>query len=99
MSLLWDATPLNVWLDPHAHSEAFWRSFQQAVKQRKTILDRAMMTIKLKKNKNIPDEEAYALCLDEDDLEADWETTIEWLEANKRDKPPHLYGVVEIEEG
>lgn len=47
----------------------------------------------------MPDEEARPLSLAEDDLEADWEMTTEWLEANRRDKPPHIYGVVEMEEG
>jgi hypothetical protein len=100
MSLLWGATTLNVWLDLSAHGEAFYRSFQQqAVKQRKTILDRAMMTIKLKNDKNTSDEESYSLSLDEEELEADWETTREWLDENRRDKSPHIYGVMDMGEG
>jgi hypothetical protein len=100
LSLLWDATTLNIWLDLNAHGEAFYKAFQQqAVKQRKNILDRATITIQLKKDRTVPDEAAYLLSLDEEDLEADWETTVEWLEANRRDKSPHIYGVVEIEEG
>jgi len=100
LSLVWDATTLNVWLDLNAHGEAFYKAFQQqATKQRKDILDRATMTILLKKDKSIPDEEAYALSLDEDDLEADWETTLEWLDANRRDKSPHICGMVKKEEG
>jgi hypothetical protein len=47
----------------------------------------------------MPDEEACPLSLAEDDLEADWEMITEWLEANRRDKSPHIYGVVEMEEG
>jgi hypothetical protein len=91
---------LNIWLDLSAHGEAFYKAFQQqAVKQRKNILDRATITIQLKKDRTVPDEAAYLLSLDEEDLEADWETTVEWLEANRRDKSPHIYGVVEIEEG
>ena len=100
LSLVWDATTLNVWLDLNAHGEAFYKAFQQqATKQRKDISDRATMTVLLKKDKSIPDEEGYALSLDEDDLEADWETTLEWLDANRRDKSPHICGVVEMEEG
>jgi hypothetical protein len=100
MRLLWGATTLNVWLDLSAHGEAFYRSFQQqAVKQRKTILDRAMMTIKLKNDKNTPDDESYPLSLDEEELEADWETTREWLDENRRDTSPHIYGVMDMGEG
>ena len=93
-------TTFNVWLDLNAHCDAFYKAFQQlAAKQRKSILDRATITIQLKNDKNMPDEEACPLSLAEDDLEADWEMITEWLEANRRDKSPHIYGVVEMEEG
>jgi hypothetical protein len=52
------------------------------------------MVIKMKKDKAILDENANALSIDEENLEADWETTKEWLEANRRDKSPHIYGEV-----
>jgi hypothetical protein len=97
LSLLWDMTPVNVWLDLGAPGEAFFKSFQQMVKKRKPLSERAMMTIYLKKDKHTPDDKAYALSLDEDDLDADWETTVTWLEENKRVKSPHIYGWVEVE--
>ncbi|KAI4609320.1 hypothetical protein J4E80_008569 [Alternaria sp. BMP 0032] len=100
LSVVWDATTLNVWLDLNEYGEDFYQAFQQqAAKQRKDILDRTTMRIQLKKDKSLPYEEAYSLSLDEDELEADWETTCEWLNANKRDKMPHIYGVVETDGG
>ena len=100
LSVVWDATTLNVWLDLNEYGEDFYQAFQQqAAKQRKDVLDRTTMRIQLKKDKNLPYEEAYPLSLDEDELEADWETTCEWLNSNKRDKMPHIYGVVETDGG
>jgi hypothetical protein len=99
VSLLWEATTLNVWLNLKADGEAFYKAFQQqASKQHKDGFERATVVIKMKKDKAVPDKEAYALSLDEDDLEADWETTRGWLEANRRDKSPQIYGEVKIED-
>ncbi|CAN9293775.1 unnamed protein product [Alternaria alternata] len=59
LSISWDVTTFNVWLDLNAHCDAFYKAFQQqAAKQRKSILDRATITIQLKNDKNMPDEEA-----------------------------------------
>ncbi|KAH7066426.1 hypothetical protein BKA63DRAFT_161502 [Paraphoma chrysanthemicola] len=97
LNLVWDLTTVNVWLDTAAPGEAFYDTFQQHFGKRKVIPDRTMLRIDLKCDKQCPDDQAYALSLDEDELDADWETTVSWLEENKRDKSPHIYGQVEIE--
>lgn len=96
---MWDVTTVNVWLDTGASGEAFYHNFQQQVGKRKAISDRAMVRIYLRRDKNTPDDEVYELSLDEDELDADWETTVTWLEENKREKSPHIYGKVEIDDG
>jgi len=90
---------MAIWLDLRAPGETFYNAFHQLVEKRKGIFERAMMTIYLKKDKQMPDDEAYPLSLDADNLEADWDTTVAWLEVNRRDKPPHVYGRVEAGEG
>jgi hypothetical protein len=99
LSLTYDATPINVWLDLDAPGEAFFQSFQQQCVKRMKVLDRSGAFIWLKPNKHAPDDEAYALSLDEDELDADWETTVAWIKENRRDKSPHLFGVVMVGEG
>jgi hypothetical protein len=86
-----------MWLDTSAPGEAFYDTFQQHFGKRKVISDRVELKIYLKSDKQSPDDEAYALSLDADELDADWETTVSWLEENKREKSPHIYGKVEIE--
>lgn len=98
LNILWDATQINVWLNMAGPGEAFFKAFQKEVGKRKTIPDRAMIRIIFKNDKDMPDELAYPLCLDEDSLDAEWDTIAEWLDANKRDKVPNIYGWVEIDE-
>jgi len=66
---------------------------------RKGMFDRAAIRIILKTDKQTPDDEAYKLSLEESDLEADWPTTLEWLEENKTGKSPRIYGRVQVGEG
>jgi hypothetical protein len=99
LSLTWDATPINVWLDLHGRGEAFFHAFQQLCAKRKGEFDRSRTLILLKPDKHAPEDEAYALSLDEDEMDADWETTVAWIEEHRRDKSPHLYGEVRVEEG
>jgi hypothetical protein len=99
LSLTWDATPVNVRLDLDARCEAFFRAFQQMCVKRKGDFDRSRTFILLKPDKHAPEDEAYALSLDEDELDADWETIVAWIKENRRDKSPHLFGEVRVEEG
>ena len=88
-----------MWMDPNAPAEDFFRVFQEQAERRRSIPERSMIRICLKNDKNMPDEESYDLSLDEEDLDADWETTLEWLEGHKRDKSPHIYGVIQVQDG
>jgi hypothetical protein len=95
----WGVTPMATWLDLRAPAEAFFKAFQHVVEKRKGIFERDTMTLYLKKDKQTPDDEAYPLSLEADELEADWERTVEWLQDNRREKPPHVYGRVQVGEG
>ena len=99
LSLLWDATVINMWMYLNAPAEDFFQAFQEQAVKRKSIPERSMMRICLKNDKHMLEDESYHLSLDEEDLDADWETTLEWLEGHKRDKSPHIYGVVQIQDG
>jgi hypothetical protein len=99
LNIMWDATTINVWLDTAGPGEGFFRAFQKEVGKRRTIPDRSMIAIIMKNDKNMPEDLSYRLPLDEDSLDADWDTIKEWLDSNKRDKSPHIYGRVEIGEG
>jgi hypothetical protein len=99
LSFEWGVTPMAIWMDLRAPGETFFEAFQQLVVKRKGMFERDTMTILLKKDKQTPDDEAYPLSLNSDDLEADWEMTVEWLEENRREKPPHVYGKVQTGEG
>ena len=92
-------TTFNVWLDLDGPAEAFFLAFQQQVSKRKEILDRSLITIYLKTEQQSPDVTEHPLCLGPDELDADWEPTVEWLENNKREKSPHIYGTIEVDEG
>lgn len=99
LCIMWEATQINVWLDMAGPGEAFFKAFQKVVGKRKIIPDRTMMTIVMKNDESMPDELAAWVPLDEDSLDADWDTVQEWLNKNKRDKTPHIFGRVEIGEG
>ena len=96
---MWDVTTFNVWLDLDDPADAFFLTFQQQVSKRKTIHDRSTMTIYLKPERQSPNNIAYPLSLDSDSLDADWIVTKEWLEENKKDRPPHIFGTIEVDEG
>tara|TARA_R110002003_G_scaffold171_10_gene13959 strand:- start:10054 stop:14157 length:4104 start_codon:yes stop_codon:yes gene_type:complete len=96
LSLIWDANHIKVWLDLDGPGEAFFHTVQQQCVKRIKVLDRSRTFISLKPNKHTPDDEAYALSLDEDELDADWETIVAWIKKNKRDRPPHLFGELSL---
>lgn len=98
---MWEATQINVWLDMAGPGEAFFKALQKEIGKRKNIIDRTMMSIVLRNVKDIPDNMDLErwLALDEDSLDADWDAIREWLEENKRDKTPHIYGRIEVGEG
>ncbi|EDU45109.1 predicted protein [Pyrenophora tritici-repentis Pt-1C-BFP] len=99
LSLVWEKTVINMWIDLNAPAEDFFRVFQEHAEKRTSIPERSLMRICLKSDKEMPDHESYDLSLDEEDLDADWETTLDWLEEHKRQKSPHIYGVIQIQDG
>lgn len=100
LNLTWDRTILKVWLEMNAPCEAFFRTFQQLVEKRKGIFERADITIYLKKDNSTPDDEAYPLSLDEDELKVDWKDTLSWLRDNTGETvSENVYGRVQVGEG
>lgn len=97
--LEWGRTPILLWLDLCASGDAFFQAFQKLALQRKRTLDRAETVLYLRQNKDGVDDEEYPLSLDEEELDADWGSTVAWLMENRRDKPPHIHGRVEVGEG
>jgi hypothetical protein len=98
---LWDKTPIQMSFDPKDTGEAFCQAFHQwAVKRKRGgDFDRERVTLWLKANKKIPDDEAYVLSLGVSDLEVLWEAAVEWIEEHKNPKAPHLFATVEFEAG
>lgn len=100
LNIVWDTASINVWLGLTEPSDTFFREFQTEIEKRKKIItDRALLTIIVSNEKSTPAERSYRMELAEDCLDADWDITKEWLEDNKRDKAPHIYGRVEVDEG
>ncbi|KAH9878149.1 hypothetical protein J1614_003366 [Plenodomus biglobosus] len=99
LSLDWGLTPIQMWLDLCASGDAFFQTFQKHALQRKRTFERAETTIYLRQTKKGHDEEEYPVSLGEEELDADWELTVSWVVENKRDKPPHIHGRVEVGEG
>ncbi|CAO2651613.1 Nn.00g041830.m01.CDS01 [Neocucurbitaria sp. VM-36] len=97
LHITWDRTLLKVWLDMRSPCETFFRTFQEAVEKRKGLFDRSNIIIFLKKDKLWPDNEAYPLSLNEDDLEADWDETVSFLKENPM--LPNVYGRIEVGDG
>lgn len=89
-------TVVKVWLDLDNHAEGFFLAFQQQASKRRTMPDRSSMTIHFKTEQNAPDDAAYSLTLDQEDLDADWGEAVLWLEKNKRELSPHIYGRVVV---
>ncbi|CAN9228686.1 unnamed protein product [Alternaria alternata] len=77
---LWDKTPIKMAFDPSDTGEAFYQAFHQWAVRRKRggDFDRQRMTLFLKANKNMPDEEAYDLGLGVSELEQFWKDAMEW---------------------
>jgi hypothetical protein len=98
LSLKWDKTPVNLWLDLDGPAAAFFQALRD-VSKRRQVHDWDSLAIYLKTKSQSPGDIAYRLSLDAEELDADWETTVEWLEENKRDKTPHIYGSIEVEGG
>lgn len=87
-------TVIKTWLDLDGSADAFFVAFQQQASKRRAIPDRSSLTIYLKTEQNQPDHAAYPLELDEVELDADWSQTVKWLEKNKREHPPHIFGTI-----
>lgn len=97
LSLKWDTTPVNLWLDLDSSAEVFFQALRD-VSKRRQVHDWNSWVVWLKTELQSPDETAYRLALGEE-LDADWDITVDWLEQNKRDKPPHICGSFEFQEG
>ncbi|KAF2848349.1 hypothetical protein T440DRAFT_536505 [Plenodomus tracheiphilus IPT5] len=91
----WESTTINVWLDMDAPGEAFFQAFQKAAGKKHT-LERDETSLLLKKDKKSSDKDEYTLLLGADELDADWETTLEWLRNHMAEKPPNIYGKVDV---
>lgn len=98
LSLKWDKTPVNLWLNLDHPPERFSQTLQDVCK-RKDVKDWNSWVIWVKTGPLSPEDSAYCIALGQEDLHADWETTVQWLEENRRDKPPHLCGTFEFMEG
>jgi hypothetical protein len=95
LRIKWDVTIVNMWLELEQSGEAFFQAFQQKLKGRREIHDRNKTTIRLKTDQESRIDAAYDLGLGEDELECDWDATLDWLKENKREIPPHIFGVIE----
>ena len=90
-------TVIMTWLELDSPADAFFHAFQQQAIKRKVMPDRSLITIYLTPNQNATNEAARSLCLDQDEMEADWERTVEWLEKNRRERSPHIFGTINAE--
>ncbi|KAJ4989268.1 hypothetical protein SVAN01_05173 [Stagonosporopsis vannaccii] len=97
LSLKWGTTPINLSLDLDSSAEKFSIALKEASKH-KQVHNWNSWVIWLKTEPQSPEDSAYRLTLG-DDLDAYWDVTVDWLEQNKRDKPPHIWGLVQFEEG
>lgn len=95
----WEKTPIKICFDPTASGEEFYQEFLRWAVKRKLDgdLQRNRITIWLKSSKTAPDKHAYELSLREEQLEALWEETVEWIQENKSEKAPHIYATVQQE--
>jgi hypothetical protein len=83
-----------MWLDLDSPSNAFFLAFSKEAGKRRAMPDRNSLTIYLKPEQHTPDVAAYPLSLDEESLDADWFGTVKWLDENKRERSPHVFGTV-----
>ncbi|KAI8930930.1 hypothetical protein NX059_011945 [Plenodomus lindquistii] len=95
----WGRTPSLVWLDMCAPSEAFLQTFQKLSEKKKQRFEGVEVSLFLKQDKLSSDDDEYEMNLGADELDADWEATLEWLRENKRNKAPHIYARVEVGDG
>ncbi|CAI9632631.1 hypothetical protein GT037_006312 [Alternaria burnsii] len=95
----WDKTPIKMSFDPTGTGEAFCQAFHKwAVKRKRDgDFDRERMTLWLRANQTIPEDEFYELGLEESELEMRWESAVEWIQENKNPKAPHLFATVKFE--
>jgi hypothetical protein len=92
------SSTFNVWLDPDAPAQEFFVTLQKEFEKKRNTLDRATTSILFTCDKTSNDE-GREIQLSEDELEADWEETVAWIRDNKRQKSPHMYAVIQYDEG
>jgi hypothetical protein len=87
------------WLNLDAPAQWFFESIQPQLEKKKKSFDRNTVSIFFHSDKQMFDDEVCELPLGEDELEADWEDTVDWIRENKREKAPHVYVTVQFNEG
>ena len=97
LNCVWDKTLISVNIDLHANGETFFNTIQATFRKRKKTLDRSVHSILFKIEKASPDTDGCSLSFDEANLSMDWDSTLEWMNENRREKPPHLFGKVECD--
>lgn len=91
-------TKFGIWLDLDSHPGEFVNNVEKQFKRREIRFDQSATVLWLKPEKGTPDEENYELSLNEDDLDADWATAIDWLRDAKKENSHVMYGVFHIDE-
>lgn len=62
--------------------------------QRLNNVDRAVHEILFTQEKSGDEGDGMILSLDQDNLETDWESAVDWMKENKRERKPHLYAII-----
>ena len=93
--------PISMSFDLGGSGEQFFQAFQRWATQRKRgdNLDRQRLTMLLRSDEDVPEEEAYYIALDQSELEKRWRMAVKWIRKNKSSEEPHLYATVEITDG
>ncbi|KAH4614864.1 hypothetical protein HBH68_010030 [Parastagonospora nodorum] len=94
----WGVGRLNAWLELDSHPRKFIANIEKEFTRRKMIFLPAATTLLLKPHEDTLDEDAFYMRLEEDDLEADWDETIEWVNSNIQGDQGIMFGVFEIED-
>jgi activator of HSP90 ATPase len=92
------SSAISFWLDLDASAQEFFVTLYKELEKKKNTLNRATTSVLFTCDKT-SDAEGREIQLSEDELEADWEETMEWIRDNKRQKSPHIYAALQCDEG
>jgi N6-adenosine-specific RNA methylase IME4 len=96
----WDKVSANGSIDLDASGETFYNTIQHVFRRRlKGNPERSVLSILFTTEKGSEEAIMLSVSLDESTLESDWESVVDWMKDNRRTKPPHLYAIVELENG